>query len=319
MLKDDIVGTKKIILKQVLAKSTLPFGYPFSKYQKVYAKTNENIAGYLDQENFQDKEKALSVLASGDHVFNLVLNGIQDIDTFDTNKLTYYFSLGLKRAAILKYDYKDYLLFLKKIVNKDTSEEELISVIGGLLPYMSEDNATYWKEILEYNHRVQIEEKTNMNLFRLLLINVSNSDIKNSYLQNQENYNKMRKNLAVADIRFKCADCLGINDKYKSKYDLILLSNIADYFYKSWGLNWTYDKLSSYESSLKSMLTEQGDIFLAYLSLFGKNKDNVKTRPIISSNVTTDELRQDTILTFPHIDNGRESKHAIDGMVLVKK
>ena len=70
----------------------------------------------MQQLDFKDKKKALSVLASGDHVFNLIYYGILNIDTFDTNRLTEYYALGLKRAALLAFTYEEYLLFNQKLI-----------------------------------------------------------------------------------------------------------------------------------------------------------------------------------------------------------
>ena len=76
---------------------------------RVYSYTNENIKSYLNNFDFNDKNSALSVLSSGDYVFNLIHNGITSIDAFDSNYLTEFYSLGIKKAMILKYDYKDFL------------------------------------------------------------------------------------------------------------------------------------------------------------------------------------------------------------------
>ena len=75
MLYEDIEATKKIIEKQVSNNKIFNFGIPFSEYQKVYATTNENINAYINPSFVQDKNDALTVLASGNHVFSLILNG----------------------------------------------------------------------------------------------------------------------------------------------------------------------------------------------------------------------------------------------------
>ena len=71
-----------------------------TSYSKVYLWTNENIDAYLNIVDISSKENALSVLASGDQTFNLITKGIMNIDTFDTNKLTEYFALGLSFNAL---------------------------------------------------------------------------------------------------------------------------------------------------------------------------------------------------------------------------
>lgn len=113
-MNEAINATQKMIETQVDAQRILRTGIPFSEYQRVYKDTNENIDGYMRLMDLEGKRNALTVLASGDHAFNLVYHGILDIETFDTNRLTEYYSLGLKRAAILKYDYYSYLCFMQK-------------------------------------------------------------------------------------------------------------------------------------------------------------------------------------------------------------
>ena len=125
-----ISGVKNIIDRQVNAGKIYVFGRPFSEWQKVYKETNENINGYMQQLDFKDKKKALSVLASGDHVFNLIYYDILNIDTFDTNRLTEYYALGLKRAALLAFTYEEYLLFNEKLTDSSISLEELNNYFG---------------------------------------------------------------------------------------------------------------------------------------------------------------------------------------------
>ena len=68
---DAIIETKKIIEKQVLKNDVFESGEIFGKYSKVYATTNENIAGYMGKIDFTGCSKALSVMSSGDHPFNI--------------------------------------------------------------------------------------------------------------------------------------------------------------------------------------------------------------------------------------------------------
>ncbi len=78
-----------------------------------------------------------------------------DIETFDTNRLTEYYSLGLKRAAILKYDYYSYLCFMRKIVDRKTSLEELTELVKGLFSFMDSKMCLYWQGVIEYNYKIQ--------------------------------------------------------------------------------------------------------------------------------------------------------------------
>ena len=105
----DNIALEKVlssIEKQVNNNRILLEGESFSKYQKIFMSTNENIKDSLNLIDFKNKIKALSVMASGDHPFNLITKSVFDIDTFDTNMLTEYYVLGIKRSMIIKYTYK---------------------------------------------------------------------------------------------------------------------------------------------------------------------------------------------------------------------
>ena len=105
-----------------------------SKYSKIYFWTNENVDAYLNLVTFEGKDSALSVLASGDQLFNLICKGIINIDTFDSNKLTEYFAFGLKRAAILKYSYQDYIKYMGRLgQNNISSPEETYAIIRKMI------------------------------------------------------------------------------------------------------------------------------------------------------------------------------------------
>lgn len=320
---DCINETKNIVKKQIDEQKVTMFGIPFSEYQKVYASTNENIYGYMSKLDFNGKNNALSVMASGDHAFNAALYGIKEIDTFDTNKLTIYYSLGIKRSAILKYNYKDYLSFLKKILDEKTSLEELTEIIKSLFPYMELKFKQYWKEVLEYNYLLQKDSKNQFNLFHMLLINIYgavNDLINNAYLRNEENYNILKNNLSKVNFTFQNTECLELPNKNNKQYDFIFLSNISDYFYKTFDYSWKYDKLLKVEDDFKKIQKENGILVLAYLyKMYYLNTDFYITHPIRNSRVKISDLKYGQLITFPSVMDNRECKSIRDGVILSKK
>ena len=165
-----IEGVKWLIDCQVRNKQICRVGVPFSEFQKTYSWTNEFIPGYLDLVSFEDKNSALSVMASGDHTFNLITKGITDIDTFDTNRLTEYYALGFKRAMILKYDYDDFILTMRYINSEYATIDDISTLILELLPFMDSIHALYWKRIVDYNYKMQKEIGTDLNLFQMITL-----------------------------------------------------------------------------------------------------------------------------------------------------
>lgn len=263
-----ILGAKKLIEEQV-NKNRISYGIAFKEFHKTYCWTNENIYEYLKLASFEGKDSALSVMASGDQVFNLVCKGINNIDAFDVNRLTEFFALGLKRAMILKYDYYDFLLNMKYLCLYDDITIEYISeLIKGLFPYMESEHRIFWEELIDYNYKIQKGSTVGLNLIQMLTVGYmvrENRINYNTYLQDEESYNRLKQNLVNANIIFKCANAVELHEEFSGKYDFILLSNILDYFKNYWGPNWTYANLKKYICNLESISNSGGTIFLHYL------------------------------------------------------
>lgn len=207
-----IENAKKLIEEQVSANRA-SYGVSFTTYNKSYCFTNENIKGYLKLVDFEGKTSALSVLASGDHAFNLILNGITNVDTFDVNKLTEYIALGLKRAMILKYSYDDFFIVMKSLCGYDTPIECIYEIISGILPYMEDKHRIFWQEIIDFNSKIQKGHFVGVNLIHMLTVNFGEKYgyIRgNEYLQSEEAYNKLKINLANAKINFKSTNAINL-------------------------------------------------------------------------------------------------------------
>lgn len=98
----------------------------FSNNSKAYFQTTENLDGYYDRMNLEGSN-VLTVIASGEHVFNAVLRGAKKIDAFDISiyAIMFYY---LKEAA-LKTDGIDYDTYIKLFyIDNDPDEIELLSV-----------------------------------------------------------------------------------------------------------------------------------------------------------------------------------------------
>lgn len=306
------------INKQVNHGKIIFEGESFSKYQKVFMSTNENIKDSLNLISFDGKYKALSVMASGDHIFNLITNNILDIDTFDTNLLTSYYVLGLKRSMILKYSYKEYIEKYNLFTNMNASLEEITETIYNLLPLMDNEYRIFWKSIIDYNYKLQINNKNKINLFYMLFINLNHIDFLksfNNYLFNEENYNILRNNINKSNISFKNINATNLGEYYKNnKYDIILLSNILDYFgkeYKKDNKKFNYKELLKYEDSLLNIMNKDGVLFLKYIINFS-NRNFVRNKVFMDSNIITNEFTRESI---HNISKDRVN----DGMILVKK
>ena len=308
----------EIIEKQVNFGKILLEGESFSKYQKIFMSTNENIKDSLNLIEFENKHNALSVMASGDHSFNLINKNILNIDTFDTNMLTEYYVLGIKRSMIVKYKYQEYIEKYKLFTNMNASLENITGTLYDLLPLMDVKYRLFWKKIIEFNYKIQKDKQNKINLFYMLFINLNHIDFiinNNNYLSNENEYNILKNNITKSNIKFNNVNATNLGEFYKnSRYDVVLLSNILDYFgkeYKNSKKVFNYEELLKYEDSIFNIMNKDGILFLKYIINFSKN-NFVRNNVFMDSFIKTSEFTRESIHKVP---NGSLD----DGMILVKK
>lgn len=290
---------------------------------RVYSYTNENIKSYLNNFDFNDKNSALSVLSSGDQVFNLIHNGIINIDTFDSNYLTEFYSLGIKKAMILKYDYKDFLhKYLDLLLGYYSIYKESI-FIEKLLPYMDNRYAMFWNDLVKFNYDLQ----SNNSDKRLLISDIVTKKfimkdrikLYNNYLSSNENYEILKDNLLNSKINFSCLDILDISNKFNNKYDFILLSNIFDYLDSRFKLGWNYFYLKEEINKMNPMLNNDGVMLIHYLFKCIMEDNKVKGTLIAGSNIKYNDLTNEELCYFDFFDNKNYSDNMKDAIMYVRK
>lgn len=310
-MDESTLYAKEMIKNQVNQKRITNVFEPFSKYSKGYLWTNENIKEYINKKYISEYNSALSVTASGDHLFNLILNNVLNIDTFDTNTLTEYNVLGLKKALIEKFKYNDFLTICELIANNMLTLEETTYLIKDLLPLMDKKYRKYWQNISEYNYQLQKNNDECLDLFAMLFININEKNNfirRNSYLISKDNYDKFKENMMRANINFYCTNAINILDTFPNqKYDVILLSNILDYI----TINWNYEQLRKFEDELLFITNNNGKIFLAYLlNYYNKNNKNIFRR----ADIKKEELINEIIIELKE----KDYKHN-DAVILIRK
>ena len=296
-----VIYAKSIIEKQVRNSEYSVIDSFFKKYQKGFYWTNENIGSYLNIFDLNNRKKALSVMASGDHVFNLIYRGISDVDTFDINRLTEYFVLGLKRTMILKYDYYEFLYMINYIIEPNISLEELTNILIYLIKDMDLKYKLFWEEILNFNYHIQKFYGTNLNLMLMLYVSpfAKTSHINNNdYLLDPYCYEEFRNKLKNANISFKGVDAIDLSKKFKGKkYDLILLSNVLDYANARWGNNWDKERLEEYLKSLEGISNEDAIIFVKYIINY-LSSSQIKDQLFYDSCIKREDI-DDSIVVIP--------------------
>ena len=317
----DNIALEKVlssIEKQVNNNRILLEGESFSKYQKIFMSTNENIKDCLNLIDFKNKYKALSVMASGDHTFNLITKNIFDVDTFDTNMLTEYYVLGIKRSMIIKYTYKEYIEKYKLFTNMNASLEDITGTLYDLLPLMDMKYRLFWEKVVDFNYMIQKDKQNKINLFYMIFVNLNHIDFlikNNNYLSSEKEYNNLKNNILKSNIRFNNVNAINLSDFYKNnRYDIVLLSNILDYFgkeYKKINKVFNYKELLKYEDSIFNIMNRDCILFLKYIINFSKS-NFVRNSVFMDSFIKTSEFTRESIYRVPN-------SNVDDGMILVKK
>lgn len=190
----------------------------FQKEAFIYKFTNERLSSYLPLFDLKNKD-IMTVVGSGDHYLNILLNEVNNIDCFDINKFAYYY-LVLKKYAIIALSKDDFIRFFitsdfdlnlyQKIREKFDKEDQKILV--------------FW----DYVMKLSFEKRRN-----LFKEDVDKSEIfeYNDYLKNAE-YLILKDKLREYEINFIHTSLQKLHlAKGLKKYDYIFISNITDYLF----------------------------------------------------------------------------------------
>ena len=193
----------------------------FNYYSKAYMTTNENLNSYYDLMDFKDKS-ILSVIGSGDHIFNAVLNGAKNVDGFDISiyAIMYYY---LKEASIKVLDFKTYMTFLFNEKNQNYFSNDIYKKI---IPYLNKVALPFWNLVMNSKNKNSFIRNTS----KISSLVDDNFDYLSriSKIYTEENYNLLREKLKEVNIRIFLNDFKFLN--LRRTYDYIILSNILNYF-----------------------------------------------------------------------------------------
>lgn len=206
----------------------------FSDHTPVYEYTTEDIGNSIG--NYTSKDRILTVLSSGDHVFNYLLRGAENIETFDLNVITKYY-YKLKRAIIEKLSFEEFL--------KETSN---------LVPYglahldelnLDEETYTFWNFYLENQPEDRYERA-------LLKVFPSGSKRYNLYF-NADSYKRLQDILKSGiNIPFHHSNTLSLHKSITGEFSEINFSSIYSLIPKK--------DIPKVIRKLKPHLTKEGQI-----------------------------------------------------------
>lgn len=227
-----------------------------SEFSKIYPFTTENIAGYIDYFDFDDKS-LLTVGSSGDQILNAFYNGARDITLFDINEYAKYY-VYLKIAAILSLSYKEFKAFFFRhgltpfVRNHHMFSPELYEKIKGNLRLLDYESFLFFDELFSLYDPTKIRERMfDDDEDRNVVIKGMNK-----YLKDEESYNKLQAIIRKISFRYINGDLF--EDEVDGKFDNIFLSNLC-----------TVANLEQLKSLLQKLdrnnLNSGGSIQLGYL------------------------------------------------------
>ena len=180
----------------------------FSDHTPVYEYTTEDIGNSIG--HYTSKDRILTVLSSGDHVFNYLLRGAEDIEAFDLNVITKYY-YKLKRAIIEKLSYDDFLKEVSNLVPYGLAHLEELNIDG--------ETYDFW----DFYRQVQAEDRYERALLKVF---PAGSKRYNLYF-NSDSYKRLQEILrSGVNVPFHHTNTLNLHKSITGQFSEINLSSI---------------------------------------------------------------------------------------------
>lgn len=230
----------------------------FKIYDSIYPFTNENIKEYMPN---LENNNVLTVVGSGDQYLNSILNGANNVDCFDINKLSIYL-LKLKKAAIEQLDIEQFKRYFSITDDENTLKYDIYAKFKNNL----DDNTLKFWDTIYRNFNNNGDLINNTNLFSTPYSSKFDYKRLNSYL-NEQNYLILKVRLKnIKNINFINTEIHKLKNYLEKEYDFMFFSNISDYV-NSYDYMYLVTKL---EDNLK----ENGKIYFSYLYNYACNYMN---------------------------------------------
>lgn len=238
----------------------------FNNLSQIYSFTTENIAGYFEDLDFENK-KVLTVTASGDHIINAFYKGANEVIGFDINYLALVFT-ELKLVAMENLEYEEFLQFFminesndinknKKVLDYEIYKEKLKSKL-------TKSVAKCW-DIMYQNFNNNGYKLRNSYIFNNKYDNNKVKLNSNLYLKSKLDYNLAKEKIREKEIELIKANYRDLSNLPNlANCGIILMSNISDYIKDIYNLKTNY--LNEYiKEIMKNFKNKTNKIICAYL------------------------------------------------------
>ena len=148
-VKEDFRLAKKVMMN---SNPTLLSAGKYEIYRPYFAST-QNLNYISDLTKKMDIKSAFTILGSGEPVFELISQDVDNIIATDTNPFTKYIYY-LKKAAIKTLSNKEYVSFMLDPYNNNFLSKKLISEkVSSGFSKKEKDYLEFWDKILNYDSR----------------------------------------------------------------------------------------------------------------------------------------------------------------------
>lgn len=231
------------------------------QYQSIYMFATENSNGVINTLDVKDKD-ILTVSGSGDQIFNMLLRGAKNVETYDINLFSKYY-FYFKESAIRTLTRDEFILFFfgKNYSFRDCrfNEDTFFKIIKNI----KDSDSKFFFDVL--GRSVGSKRLFKSELFFNNYYSKNTYIECNDYLRNDTSYKKLQQILDNYNYKFYRLnifdDISELNDK---KYDIIYLSNILDRIIGKNKLD-TVKFIKKVILKLKKHLTNNGILGMCYL------------------------------------------------------
>lgn len=224
-------------------------------FKKIYSFATENIS-FIQKLPLQRNNTALTITGSGDQAILLVLQDFKEITCIDSNYLAKFFA-ELKIVAMKHFSFVEFISFFKN--NLETFNYKQFKKISY---FLSPETEKFWSQ--QYiNYRYNGLNIRKSDLFNLEYDLWDNKIHNVPYLQSEDVYLEIQSKLQFVHFSFIVENFLTYStDK---KFDLILLSNIADYSHKIFQGDYIKSFKTYFLEKSISLLNDYGLVMFAYI------------------------------------------------------
>ncbi len=242
-----------------------------NRFNSIYSFATENIS-FIDSLPICNKNDALVITGSGDQAIYLAGKGFNHITCIDVNFLSNYFA-ELKIVAMKHLSFQEFISFFK-----NNPHSFNYHVYKKLSQHLSFECEQFWNQqyIKHQNVPLNISNSgdyssgynsgykiRNHSLFNLKYDDWEKKLFNVPYIRSEEKYMNIQNHISSTKFKFITHDFIDV--QMNQKYDLILLSNIADYSHKMFEGDYLEEFKNKILKKGLHILYEYGIIMFAYI------------------------------------------------------